>query len=84
MSVKTIKQSKTTINIDGPDGNAFMLLGLAKRFLKQLERSSDDIDIIISEMQSGNYDNLLIVFQRELGEYVDFETNNQHYLNLFN
>lgn len=84
MSVKTIKHSKITINIDGSDGNAFVLLGLAKRFLKQLKRDSDDIDAIIKEMQSGNYDNLLIVFQRELGEYVDFETNNQHYLNLFN
>lgn len=84
MSVKTIKKSKTTINIDGPDGNAFVLLGLAKRFLKQLGKGEDDIETILTEMQSGNYDNLLIVFQRELGEYVDFETNNQNYLNLFN
>lgn len=83
MSVrKTQTQRKPVINIDGPTGNAFYLLGLAKNYLKQLERDKDDIETILAEMKSGNYDNLLIVFERELGEYVILETENEHYLTL--
>ena len=85
MSVrKTQTQGKPVIDLDGPSGNAFCLLGLAASYLKQLEKSKDDIETILAEMKSGNYDNLLIVFERELGEYVILETENEHFLTLLN
>ena len=83
MSVqKTQTQRKPVINIDGPTGNAFYFLGLAARYLKQLEKSKDEIETILAEMKSGDYDNLLLVFEKELGEYVILETENEHYLTL--
>lgn len=85
MSVrKTQTEGKLVIDLDGSSGNAFCLLGLAASYLKQLEKSKDDIETILTEMKSGNYDNLLIVFERELSEYVILETENEHYLTLLN
>ena len=85
MSVrKPQSETKPVINLDGPLGNAFALLGLVAKYLKQLEKSDDDIETILAEMKSGNYDNLLIIFERELGEYVILETENEHYLTLLN
>lgn len=71
MSIKPIKElrrGKIKIDLLGPDGNAFVLLGIAKSFCKQL---SKDWDAINKEMTSGDYENLLKVFDREFGSIVD-------------
>ena len=52
---------------NGPDGNAFALMGYASRFAKQLGLDSS---AIISEMQGGDYENLVQVFDRNFGEHV--------------
>ena len=66
------KQPKKEIVIDltGPDGNAFVLLGYAKRFAKQLELNSEEI---ISNMTSGDYEHLLEVFDKHFGSFVILE-----------
>ncbi len=63
------KPENKTIEIDltGPQGNAFCLLGIAKRFCSQLDR---DFDKIKKEMTSDGYDNLVEVFEREFGDFV--------------
>lgn len=68
--IKDIKNKpKLPIEIDltGPDGNAFVLLGKAKNLAKQLELDGDKI---IDEMTSGDYDNLLDVFDKYFGSFV--------------
>lgn len=55
------------IDLTGPDGNAFVLMAYAKRFAKQLGK---DGDAIVKEMMSGDYENLLLVFDREFGDFV--------------
>ena len=66
------KKQKLGIEIDltGPDGNAFVLMGYAKRFAKQLDL---DADVIIKEMKAGDYENLLQVFDNYFGEFVILE-----------
>ena len=66
------KQPKKEIIIDltGPEGNAFVLLGYAKRFAKQLELNSEEI---ISNMTSGDYEHLLEVFDKHFGDFVILE-----------
>ena len=44
-----------------------MLLGIASKLAKQLGKDSK---LILDEMQSGNYKNLLNVLQREFGDYI--------------
>jgi hypothetical protein len=64
----TKKQRKLQIDLSGPGGNAFALLGHARSLCKQLGK---DADAISNEMMAADYENLIQVFDREFGEYVD-------------
>jgi hypothetical protein len=61
---------KPVIDLTGPDGNAFALMGYARRYARQLGLDSNKI---IGEMMSGNYDNLVKVFDGYFGEFVILE-----------
>ena len=58
------------IDLNGPEGNAFCLMGYARRFAGQLGLDSRKIT---QEMMSGDYENLLKVFDRYFGEFVILE-----------
>ena len=58
------------IDLSGPDGNAFALMGYAANFAKQL---GIDKGPIINEMMSSDYENLLQVFDRHFGDFVILE-----------
>lgn len=45
-------------------------MGMAQQFAKELGK---DTEAIINEMKSGDYENLISVFDREFGEFVDLE-----------
>ena len=68
-----------TINLDGPDGNAFVLLGTARSLARQLDM---DEDAITKEMQSGDYMNLVKTMDKYF-PFVVFETNNPEYMEAF-
>jgi hypothetical protein len=55
------------IDLTGPQGNAFYLLGTAKKLANQLGLDSKQI---LSQMQSGDYENLLQVFDNNFGSFV--------------
>jgi len=59
----------TTINLSGPQGNAIALIGIAKDLCRQLGQRDRERDIQ-AEMMSGDYNNLLDVFEKNFGEYV--------------
>jgi len=63
-------QSETIIDLTGPDGNAFALLAYAKRFAQQLDL---DFNKVKNEMTSGDYENLVQVFNNYFGEFVILE-----------
>lgn len=58
------------IDLTGPDGNAFALMAYARRFAKQLGIDSNKV---IGEMMSGDYQNLISVFDGYFGDYVILE-----------
>ena len=60
------------IDLTGPDGNAFVLMAYAKRFATQLGWK-DRGAALIENMMSGDYENLLQVFDNAFGEYVILE-----------
>ena len=65
------KQERTgpiVVDMTGPDGNAFALMGLASRLAKQL-----GIESPTAVMMSGDYENLLEVFDKNFGDYVILE-----------
>ena len=61
------------IDLTGPQGNAFVLLGYAKQFARQLGFDSELKDKIVTEMQEGDYENLINVFDKYFGDYVILE-----------
>jgi hypothetical protein len=64
---KKMKTGPVEIDLTGPDGNAFVLLGYAKNLAKQLALDSKKIQ---SEMMAGDYENLIKVFDKHFGEFV--------------
>jgi hypothetical protein len=66
-----IKSKKESLGIEidltGPDGNAFMLIGRASNLAKQLGLDSKAIQ---AEMMKGDYENLVNVFDKHFGHFV--------------
>ena len=52
-------KQKPKLSLVGQDGNAFMILGLAKRAAKKAGWSEQEIKCFINEATGGDYDNLL-------------------------
>lgn len=68
------KTNKTpVIDLNGPDGNAFALMGYAKKWGKDLGYSPSDIELMISDMMSSDYEHLIKVFESYFGDYVILE-----------
>ena len=70
------KQESTkqvVIDLTGPDGNAFALIGHAQRFAKQLGYDPKQRGELNTEMISGDYENLVQVFDKHFGELVILE-----------
>lgn len=61
------KKDKLEIDLTGPEGNAFHLIGVANRLSKQLDLDSNKIR---EEMMSGDYENLVKVFDSYFGDFV--------------
>jgi len=68
--------AEKVIDLDGQEGNAFVLLGYARSFAKDLKL---DFKKISDEMTSGDYKHLLKVFQKYF-PFVILETNQSNLL----
>ena len=69
--IRRKQQSKyEVIDLTGPQGNAHYLMGRAIVLSKQLGIDSDSI---IQNMKSGDYDNLIKVFDKHFGSFVVLE-----------
>lgn len=67
--IKSVNEKTTKLEIDltGPDGNAFVLIGYASSLSKKLGLDSKKIQ---TEMMSGDYEHLVQTFDNYFGEYV--------------
>ena len=65
------KPAKIEIDLTGPNGNAFYLMGLAQKLGRQIGLGDPTIDGIIEDMMSGDYENLLNIFDVYFGDFVD-------------
>ena len=74
------KLDKMFIDIDGPNGNAFYLMAVARDFSKTLDLDEDEI---LADMKTGDYLNLLNVFEDNFGDFVVLQTENPEYLKAF-
>ena len=65
--IKTKQNKGIEIDLTGPQGNVFFLIGTAKNLAKQLGL---DGSLIQKEMMSGDYENAVNVFDKNFGEFV--------------
>lgn len=68
MILKNVPLNKKQIRLSSPEGNAFVILGLAGSLSKQLGLNKDEI---IADMQNGDYLHLVTVFNEYFGDFVD-------------
>lgn len=66
--IPRIPVTREVIDLGGPKGNAYYLLGRAENLSKQLEL---DAEAILEEMKTSDYTNLVEVFDKYFGEFVD-------------
>ena len=64
------QQKQLVIDLTGPQGNAFFLLGTAKNLAKPLGL---DANSIMEEMKSSDYENLITVFDKYFGDFIILE-----------
>jgi len=67
MAILKKEDNGIIIDLTGPQGNAYFILGTASNLAKQLGLDGTKI---CSEMKGGDYENLLQVFDNYFGEYV--------------
>ena len=67
---KKIEQEFDVIDLTGPDGNAFVLLGKAKGYARQLGLDGSEIQ---AEMMEGDYEHLVETFDKCFGAFVILE-----------
>ena len=67
MIKKKVNSGKIEIDLTGPQGNAFYILGVAQNLCKQVGIDSKPL---LDEMRSGDYENLIKVFDKKFGSVV--------------
>ena len=86
---ETTPKTNRLVDLDGPMGNAFMLMAVAESEAMGLGIDRDDIDAIMDDMKSGDYKNLVKTLDEHLGANEDypfgiiFETSNEDLLKVF-
>ena len=66
--IKSKKESLgISIDLTGPEGNAFVLIGTASKLARQLGLDSKAIQ---AEMMKGDYEHLVNTFDKHFGHFV--------------
>lgn len=69
MAIKRAETKRRRIDLGGPEGNVFALMGLARTWSKQL---GYDTEAILEEMQSSDYRNAVCTMDEHFGSFCDF------------
>lgn len=67
--IKEKTEQSVSVDLTGPEGNAFTLIGYARKWSKQLGLNPDEVR---KEMMSGDYENLVSVLEKYFGNVVTF------------
>ena len=67
--IKEKRKQSPSVDLTGPEGNAFVLIGYARKWSKQLGLDSKKVE---KEMMKGDYENLVSVLEKYFGSVVTF------------
>lgn len=71
MAVLKPHPHKDVIGLAGPEGSAYFLMACAKDLGAHMVWDEDKINQVKTEMTSGDYDNLISVFDKHFDSLVD-------------
>ena len=71
--IRAKKESPYVIDLTGPQGNAFFLLGTASKLAKDLGYTQEEHDKLLVDMKSEDYEHLVKTFDNAFGEFVILE-----------
>lgn len=63
-------RGQLVMDLTGPQGNAFVLLGTANNLARQLDWDSQEREDLLENMMSGEYEYLVKIFDENFGEFV--------------
>lgn len=69
--LKSAPVAKPVLDLSGPCGNAYYLLGFVSSNAKVAGYTKEDVERIQAEMKESDYENLVKVFDSYFGDYVD-------------
>ncbi len=70
---KRRRSGMTVIDLTGPQGNAFVLLGVASDLGRRMGWTKDEIDALRKKMTSGDYENLVKSLDEAFGDVLILE-----------
>lgn len=70
---KKEQNREIVIDLTGPQGNAFFLLGMAQDLGKQLGYGKEELEVLRARMTESDYENLIKVFDQNFGQFVILE-----------
>jgi len=68
------------IELSGPEGNSYYLMALVEKIGTQLGLSVEKKNKIITDMKSGDYENLLKIFNENFWMVVTLKKNGEPYV----
>ena len=69
-SAEELEDRKIEIDLRGPEGNVFYLIGAVGTIGKQLGWCGEAIEMVRGMMMLGDYENALKVFDHHFGDHV--------------
>ena len=82
MIKQKIAPRKPTIDLDGPDGNVFQILAMAKSLCGQLDWDYDKFDAEV-KFFADSYEDVIGLFDSWFGDFCDLETSQDYLLKVF-
>ena len=82
MIKQKIAPRRPLIDLDGPDGNVYQLLAMAKNYCNLLDLDYDKFDAEV-KFFSNSYEDVVAVFDSWFGDYCDLETSQEYLLKVF-
>jgi hypothetical protein len=69
-SINKKKKGPIEIDLNGPEGNAFYLMGMADNFAKQLSWTKEQRTKLRVDLTFSDYENLINTFDKHFGDFV--------------
>lgn len=71
------------IDLDGPQGNAYYLMGVAQAKMRAQGDSTDNINTFLERMRSGDYYNLVRLFYKKFDGHIVFVSGDEKIKEIF-